>query len=437
MIHYPHDLAACVREQWDAAAPSVGVAQPERRATAPPDAGSLEALLSTAYQASLLREEGRPVVFRMLLGEPDEFPSAGGPPGGLHRLLFSEARPLDAAELRRLSPAVAFHRTLIGVRGDGPDRFSMWGLLHAGRRWLHPALRGRATTAGLPSSALVVSVTGPGLIAVMRGDVALCELRAGSISCASIDVFGSSWLTDAFEGLRSELAALHVEAPTRARSSWASLEPKVIGAVAPQMLKQLVASIRRAHHGGMLIVVPAAAATTSDAGVYRIKYAFKDEEPRRRYRTLVVAAMRAHAAANARMAADREQAGAPEGPIDPRVLAADEALVELSSLIATLANVDGAVVVTDRLELLGFGCEIAGGSEDVSRVRKSLDPEGERWVEETTETVGTRHRAAYRLCQSRHDTIAIVVSQDGPVRFVRWKNGGVMVWDQILDWPEV
>jgi hypothetical protein len=56
-------------------------------------------------------------------------------------------------------------------------------------------------------------------------------------------------------------------------------------------------------------------------------------------------------------------------------------------------------------------------------------------VEEPTETVGTRHRATYRLCQRVHEAMAIVVSQDGSVRFVAHKNGAVTYWDQLVDLP--
>jgi DNA integrity scanning protein DisA with diadenylate cyclase activity len=49
--------------------------------------------------------------------------------------------------------------------------------------------------------------------------------------------------------------------------------------------------------------------------------------------------------------------------------------------------------------------------------------------------VGTRHRSAYRLCQRVHDALVIVVSQDGGVRFVCWRDGGVVYFDQIATGP--
>jgi hypothetical protein len=250
-----------------------------------------------------------------------------------------------------------------------------------------------------------------------------------------MDVFASRWLAEAFMELRAEITALHLAERSRAHAPWTALDAEVIAHVAPQMLKRLVTTILRARHGGILILVPSDRAHLS-AGVHpllRIKYAFCEEEPRRRYRTLIVAKLRALASAARRSPAPSSAADLRR---EAELFAADEALVELSSLIAALANVDGAVVLTLRFELLGFGCEIGGDLGDVTSVRRALDVEGTRWIEETTETVGTRHRAAYRLCQRIHEAVAIVVSQDGSVRFVAYKDGSVTYWDQLVDLPE-
>ncbi|MGO9315900.1 MAG: putative sensor domain DACNV-containing protein [Syntrophobacteraceae bacterium] len=58
-----------------------------------PDQDTLDHLISCCYQASLMREEDRPVRFRLILREPNYFDSKDGPPAGLHPLLFSEPQP--------------------------------------------------------------------------------------------------------------------------------------------------------------------------------------------------------------------------------------------------------------------------------------------------------------------------------------------------------
>lgn len=103
----------------------------------------------------------------------------------------------------------------------------------------------------------------------------------------------------------------------------------------------------------------------------------------------------------------------------------DEALFEVAHLVADLTRVDGAVLLTDSLEVLGFGVEIAGELPEVSRVMwaRDLDGVSRTWVR--TDRVGTRHRSAYRLCQAFRDALALVVSQDGGLRFIRWHDQGV------------
>jgi hypothetical protein len=70
-----------------------------------PDAAALEGFFDACYQASMLREEERPVTFRAILAEPALFAPEGRPPEGLQRLEFPRSLPFDPRELRRLSVA--------------------------------------------------------------------------------------------------------------------------------------------------------------------------------------------------------------------------------------------------------------------------------------------------------------------------------------------
>ena len=54
----------------------------------------------------------------------------------------------------------------------------------------------------------------------------------------------------------------------------------------------------------------------------------------------------------------------------------------------------------------------------------------EAYVGEAIESVGTRHRAAYRFALHHPNGIAIVISQDGGVVFVAQRQGKVVYWEQ-------
>jgi hypothetical protein len=86
--------------------------------------------------------------------------------------------------------------------------------------------------------------------------------------------------------------------------------------------------------------------------------------------------------------------------VDPRLVATDDAMSELSRFTASLTMVDGAVVLTHELEAIGFGAEISGELPDVSMVARVVDFEAQKFELEPATAMGTRHRSAYRLCKA-------------------------------------
>jgi hypothetical protein len=237
-------------------------------------------------------------------------------------------------------------------------------------------------------------------------------------------------------------AALRAQHPGTDDSSWldASLDPTFGHHLAQHVLRRIVSTVRGARHGGTLVFLPSAEAEglVEDGRHLTLKYQFRDEEPRRRIFTLMVDIMNELATireGSAQQAQPRLGWADYEASRSPRLASLDEALFEVAHLVAMLADVDGAVVMTNRLEILGFGGEISGTLAEVDCVDRSLDLEGTQRAAERTDRVGTRHRSAYRLCQLLHDAFTIVVSQDGGVRFIRWHAGNVTYFDQIATGP--
>jgi DNA integrity scanning protein DisA with diadenylate cyclase activity len=65
----------------------------------------------------------------------------------------------------------------------------------------------------------------------------------------------------------------------------------------------------------------------------------------------------------------------------------------------------------------------------VTHVRRGLDLEADHFATEVVDLVGTRHRSAYRFCAAVPSAVALVVSQDGGVRFVAHHRDHVTYWD--------
>ncbi|MGH7788787.1 MAG: putative sensor domain DACNV-containing protein [Candidatus Binatia bacterium] len=435
MAHsYPADLAEVVRRTWHDGSPLTD----EYCEAAHDDGGLpapavLETILSTCYQASLLREEERPVRFRLIVANAASFPASGGPPHGLHRLRFNEPRPWSHHELRRLAPAVDFHRALIGAQIEPHNGLVLWGMVTTGPRWLQAIYGGRQSFQRLPAN-LVVRVTAPGRIAVCKGLVTLATLLGGRVVAPSLDIFDSTWLPATFAEWRAELLALHREARDRATTPWAELDPDVTRFIVQHAVRSVIGLMRNSHHGGTILFLPPQGDGSIETldGRVRPKYGFASEEARRRFRTLIVGLINALAAAQPTHPEGRKVGWEEyKSSTDGRIAQIDEAIFELAHQVAGLAAVDGAVVVNKRFELLGFGAEIGGDLPAVRWVARALDPEGAAKVRESVDSDGTRHRSAYRLCNFVHDALAIVVSQDGTVRFVKWHEGEVTYWDNV------
>ena len=429
---YPRDLARFVRDRWrDVPEPSGGV-------DPLPDAAALAGFFAACYQASMLREEERPVTFRAILAEPAHFDPEGRPPEGLQRLAFRHPLPFDPRELRRLSVAADPQRTLIGVRPDEERSLRIWGLINSGTRWLRDVYGGRRAGAPLPS-APVVHVNAPGSIEAYKGHELLGKLQRGRLSGSRLDPFESEWLPGQFSWLLEEFTERHEAARNRARElsgeKWAPLEPSLPRRITERTMKRVISVLRDARHGGTVIFVPLE--NTGDLSrehpYIDLRYRFADGPARLSFPDLVVDILNRLAQLYGR--ADRQEPGIVdweefEATTDDEIATLDEALFETAHLIAGLAAADGAVLMSKQNELLGFGGMISGRLPDVESVWRALDLEGEKVAEEGTGNVGARHRSAYRLAGSLPGSVAVVISQDGGVRWVCQKGGCVTYWEQ-------
>jgi hypothetical protein len=194
--------------------------------------------------------------------------------------------------------------------------------------------------------------------------------------------------------------------------------------------------LRDARHGGTVVFVP-----TDNAGEHSsehpdidLRYRFADDRARLCFPDLVVDILNRLAQLYGSTDHGQEPRAVGweefEATTDDEIETLDEALFDVAHLIAGLAAADGAVVMSKRNELLGFGGMISGRLPAVNIVGRALDLEGEKVAEEGTGNVGARHRSAYRLAGALPGSVAVVISQDGGVRWVCQKGGRVTYWEQ-------
>jgi hypothetical protein len=357
-----------------------------------------------------------------------------GESAGLFSLPFSAPRPYNEYELMKLGPSIDYNNSLIGVQYSRQHGLQIWGLIHSGSKWVHIIHGGSKQATPLPA-ALGVNVVGSGRIIVCKGFEILAQLSGGNIITPTVNVFQSQWMKHRFEAVRNALFALHRENPRNINNEWAQIDSTFISDLYLQFFKHVISTVRRSDHGGTIICFPEGMdeLLAHDNPYVDLKYRFADDSKRNQLRDIVLEIMELLG----------KHCGSLYGPeyiagwkdyvnlkVDELTLL-DERIFKFARFMARLTGVDGAVVATENLELIGFGGIIQGTMEMSGIVARAVDPEGIRREVEKVESVGTRHRSFYHLCHRVKNVLGIVVSQDSKTRVVTWNKDMVTCWDVI------
>jgi hypothetical protein len=158
-------------------------------------------------------------------------------------------------------------------------------------------------------------------------------------------------------------------------------------------------------------------------------------EPRSGALIQLAVAMRAHGRGGSLLIVPADCAAWRESIIQPIPYALDPPFRELSgprpasptaiAAIGGLTAVDGALVMNNRYEVLGFGAKIAG-RPGYPRVEEVLWSEPIRGAAPTLvhpdQLGGTRHLSAAQFVHDQRDAIALVASQDGRFTVFQWSG---------------
>lgn len=323
-----------------------------------PDARSIEAIIDTAFWASLRREEGAtPTISLALL-----------PPGHAGQALtFNHWLPLNPAALAKLAPAVERPGIHLGV-------------------WLFDgALRVWGTTRSIPAFCFVLEVLGSGLLVIKHRN----------------EPFGKFVNIALLEGdqvkIIDDRSALVPDCPGLLKSLLGQSEITA-GSESVNVLVHLAASMRSHHHGGALLVVPEGNDAWRESIVEPITYAV---EPR--FTELADLMIR-----------EVEDRRTHEWQEDLRRAVdaiAGLTAVDGATLMTSSYNVlaFGAKIVRRR------------SHPQVERVMVT-EPIRDRAPEVVTPSQlgGTRHFSAAQFVQDQPDATALVASQDGKFTIFQW-----------------
>ena len=395
--YYPADVAEALWGRW----PVQGSLLPELPL--------LKQLIMVAYQASLLQEEGRSVQCYLLYTSPEEVATL--PSAQQHHLVFMEPRPCNEQELRRLSPTVQRGNSTLAIHRATDNSLQIWGVVFLGASG--GVLENPSDGTEPQADTLLIHVRGPGALTFYCGRQRVLTLLQGQIEGHGFVQFPAAWSEGHFTPDSDETVEFSAGAIDVA-----------IG-LALQLLRRCIGRVRSDAHGGMLVL----ASTKSipdllqPQGLLRPKYRVQSDA--NHFANLLIGIMARLQELNTVSWHHYQQAS------DSPLRALNQQLDWFTELMADLMAVDGALVINQDFEVVGFGVEIHAPQVTTTQVFRALDMKAQTLEAVPIDSGGTRHRAAYRLCAADPRCLVVVVSQDGAIKFVRQLEGKVVFWDQL------
>jgi hypothetical protein len=428
---YPRDLRTMLRRRWRGEPLADGWPRVDL-----PEKAVLDELLDVCYHASLLTEEGRPTTFRVafVAGSTPVSPPRREPVPlePIMRYALCPPVPFTVGELRRLAPVADPRRVLIAVEqiGEGAGRrLQIYGLIDVGMALWEMARHERISGTASPE-ALVVAATRPGELSISRGDHPVIRLRGGEVVSPTQSVLFRGPVARFFLNASDELIR---EACERSGVHQDPEEDDGLSFSHLWFIESILLHTAELKHGGALLFVQDAVAD-NDARLQEavsIKYRLPSTRPR----DALLAAMAVRLEHN-----DLDERLHERRTVKQEDLETLEALAwhqrdledssrDAAQFIGSLTAVDGAVVLTDKLRIIGFGGEVRGSGPGTDTIHIAQNEEGDESTAAPFTGYGTRHRSAFRFVENMEPSVAFILSQDGGIR------AATKVGERVVMWP--
>lgn len=102
---------------------------------------------------------------------------------------------------------------------------------------------------------------------------------------------------------------------------------------------------------------------------------------------------------------------------------------DAAQFIGSLAAVDGAVILTDKLRIIGFGGEVRISSPRTETIHIARNEEGDEITAAPFPGYGTRHRSAFRFVEKMEPSVAFILSHDGGIK------AAMKIGERVVMWP--
>jgi len=347
-----------------------------------PTREELSTLIERAFWASLKSNEGRQTRVCVMVAPPENFRDA---------VAFAKPVPYDESQIARLAPAVPSGGCLV-VSGSC-EELSIWGI-------------GRSRP-GTWDDPVTIDISEPGTVRIGIGPYQPFAVLNGQSKL----IIEGSHIDLAVHLQRVSRNALPVNDMMETQAVWQEC----------LALANLARMIVADGHGGIILIVP------DETGAWLESlnpFAYRFNTPD----TTVRDAIRLELKDGVARAEMVQRLWASTVPDDLKMLITNALAQRFGGFnngvrpTASLARVDGAIVVTRELRVLGFGAKIAVKDDAAPRVCMFRPEPGQQSVVASPleDLGGTRHQSTARFIAAHKDAVAVVISQDRYMSLLHW-----------------
>lgn len=436
MFNYPKDIKKLLEQSWE----RKGIVSPKVTELLPED-DILEEMVEVAYHASFMTEEQRKIVFRVAFCSKADLGKESDAIYEIRHVEFPRPITYNVHELLRLAPATDHRKVLIGVMaadippgGESSDtKLKIWGLIDTGLGlWKFIRREGNKEFASL--RCLTISSDAPGKLTISLWGEVLVILRHGELYAPPLHSLRYGPLSEFFQKAQNEIHKDFIGTIGNRGNEPLPLfsDPKEEYI---KYIERLIFHIRDKLHGGTIIIL------SHELSLHDL---IKDNKISIKYRCeynivwdlIIKKSNLEYKDSIIFQSMIGTKSDMPHKKYwDSKSIEMDmrktEAYLHDSVLfLSSLASVDGALIITDRLNLLGFGGELRVYGESMDNIKFSEDAFCRNVKARPFESFGTRHRSAFRFCNEYPNSVAFVISQDGDVKAMK------KVQDDLIVWPD-
>lgn len=395
----------------------------------------MQNLFETAYHASFCTEEGRRVHFRIVYASEAELGGRGSTKFAPRErlIVFDSPREYSISEIHRLAPALDMTQNLICVhkttRSTRNPKLEIWGICDSGSSWW-TFMHHESTGGTAPPNYLTIFCTSPGHLSISAqgqifatlSDGELIRPQWGVLNTGGLDAFFHSGRQAFYRDVLQGLGERKYD-PEGHDEDY----PKIFYT---HFIERLLFHIQERAHGGTIFFVPDYLTHGDTRLLDRldIKYPINYARVWPLLREYLIAHRKYYdlhtpLSEGKQLTSKRYNEASFQ---DWQMTESERSIADCVRFIAGLSGVDGAVVITDRFRVLGFGAEVLVQSQNLSHV--TALPKRKRIA---IANYGTRHRSAFRFCSSLEESVGFIVSSDGGVKATFRSGPDVILWPDI------